>query len=172
MWKIGVWEQNEGLTQLVEDLSGSRSKISTGNHPSFLLGQRMDLLVVSPIAVCRARTATISCRTVLLPDPAGPLAYSLFADRVVSYGLSPRDTITLSSLEGTHICVAVQRELIRLDGSVVERQELVLPRREGQSPELLLVQAGLRLLLGPLDEEKLSYPSGKEWPTSPFHGPA
>ncbi len=116
----------------------------------------MDLLIVSPIAVGWTEKATIYCRTVLLPDSAGPLARSLLADRVVSYGLSPRDTITLSSLEGNHICVAVQRELIRLDGGVVERQELILPRREGQSPEVLLAQAGLRLLLGPFGAEKLT----------------
>ena len=43
--------------------------------------------------------------------------------------------------------MAVQRELIRLDGGVVERQELVLPY-DGRQPELALVRTGIRLLLG------------------------
>lgn len=147
MWQIGVWEQNEGLAELARGLT-DRAVIRSGSHPALLAGEDMDLLIVSPAAVGWAGASALCCRTVLLPDVAGPLARSLLAERVISYGMNPRDTITMSSLEDDHICVAVQRELIRPDGMLVERQELVLPRTEGQSPELLLVQAGVRLLLG------------------------
>lgn len=148
MWQIGVWEQNEGLAEQARTLTGpARAAVRAGEHPALLAGELMDLLVVSPTAVGWAGAAALYCRTVLLPDSAGPLARSLLADRVVSYGLSPRDTITVSSLEEDHICVAVQRELIRPDGRVVEQQELVLPRTGGESPELLLARTGVKLLL-------------------------
>lgn len=148
MWQIGIWEQNEGLGALAEELAAGRGKVRTGNHAALLAGEVMDLLVVSPAAVGWAGAAALYCRTALLPDSAGPLARSLLAERVVSYGLNGRDTLTVSSLEEDHICVAVQRELVRLDGGLVERQELVLPRREGETAELLLARTGMRLLLG------------------------
>ena len=148
MWQIGVWEEEEGLRELAAELVGpEHAKIHSGNHPGLLTGEILDLLVVSPSAVGWAGAAAIYCRTVLLPDSAGLLARSLLADRAVSYGLSGRDTITLSSLEENRICVAVQREIIRLDGRLVERQELVLPRKETNSTELTLAQVGMRLLL-------------------------
>lgn len=148
MWQIGVWERDEGLGELVGRMAGrDRAEVRTGDHPALLAGELMDLLVVSPAAVGWAGAAALYCRTALLPDPAGLLARSLLADRAVSYGMSGRDTITLSSLEEDRVCVAVQREIIRLDGGLVERQELVVPRREGESPEHLLVRVGVGLLL-------------------------
>ena len=149
MWQIGVWEQNEGLTPLAEELTGAgRAQVRSGSHPALLAGEILDLLVVSPAAVGWAGAAAIYCRTALLPDSAGALARALLADRAVSYGLSARDTITLSSLEEEKICVCVQREIIRLDGGLVERQELILPRQKDEPPELLLARVGVCLLLG------------------------
>jgi len=148
VWQIGIWEENEGLSKFATELIGpERAQIHSGNHPALLTGDILDLLVVSPSAVGWAGGAAIYCRTVLLPDSAGSLARSLLADRAVSYGLSGRDTITVSSLEENRICVAVQREIIRLDGGLVERQELVVPRAETHSTELILAQVGMQLLL-------------------------
>lgn len=147
MWQIGVWDQNGELSQLAKTLAGDRARVHAGNHPALLAGESYDLLVVSPSAVGWAGASALYCRTVLLPGAAGPLARTLLADRAVSYGLNPKDTLTISSLEDTRICVAVQRELIRLDSSVVERQELVLPYG-GEPPEQVLVRTGLHLLLG------------------------
>ena len=158
MWQIGVWEQREGLYELVRELAGDRARVARGEHPALLAGESYDLLVVSPHSIGWAGAAVLYCRTVLLPGAAGPLARSLRADRaacLLALGrleeaeeeLDPRDTLTPSSLDDAHICVAVQRELIRLDGGVVERQELVLPY-DGRQPELALVRTGIRLLLG------------------------
>ena len=147
MWQIGVWEQNEGLTELVRSLAGERAQVRGADHPAMLAGKLYDLLVVSPRAVGWAGAAALHCHTVLLPGSAGPLARSLLARRAVSYGLNPRDTLTVSSLDGEHICVALQRGLIRLDGGTVDEQELVLPYG-GELPELVLVKVGLELLVG------------------------
>lgn len=147
MWRIGVWEQNEGLCELARSLMGDRGEVRQGSHPALLAGEEYDLLAVSPRAIGWAGATALYCRTVLLPGSAGPMARSLLAQRAVSYGMDRRDTLTVSSLDGEHICVAVQRSLIRLDGEVVEEQELVLPYA-GELPELALARVGLSLLLG------------------------
>lgn len=146
MYRIGVWEQSEGLGPLAQELSGEAAEVTDAEHPSLLAGTGYDLLIVSPLAVGWAGLAALSCETVLLPGAAGPLAGSLLAARAVSYGLNPKDTLTVSSLSGDRICVALQRGIIRLDGNVVEEQELVLPYA-GELPELVLARVGVRLLL-------------------------
>lgn len=146
MYQIGVWEQNEGLAELARELSGE-AEVRGAEHPALLAGREYDLLVVSPHAVGWAGAAALGCETVLLPGAAGPLVRSLRAQRAVSYGLNPRDTLTVSSVEGGHICVALQRGIIRLDGTLIEDQELVLPY-SGELPELVLAKVGIRLLVG------------------------
>lgn len=145
MYQIGVWEQNEGLGPLARELSGE-AEVTGAEHPALLAGREYDLLVVSPRAVGWAGTAALGCETVLLPGAAGPFARSLRARRAVSYGLNPKDTLTVSSLDGDRISVALQRGIIRLDGSVVEEQELVLPYA-GELPELVLARVGVELLV-------------------------
>lgn len=66
----------------------------------------------------------------------------LRAGTVVTYGLSPRDSITLSSLREPVLCV--QRTLPLLCGGVLEPQEFPLPGVEGA--ERLLPGVGTRLL--------------------------
>ena len=65
----------------------------------------------------------------------------------MSYGTSARDTLTLSSLEGDQICVALQRDIVTVSGAVVERQELVLPFPPGRSPLPWLCAVGALLLM-------------------------
>ena len=146
MYQIGVWEQSEGLGPLARELSGEAA-VTGAEHPALLAGREYDLLVVSPRAVGWAGAAALSCETVLLPGAAGPFVRSLRAARAVSYGLNPRDTLTVSSLDGECICVALQRGIIRLDGTLVEEQEIVLPYA-GELPELVLARVGVGLLLG------------------------
>lgn len=146
MYTIGVWEQSEGLAGLARELSGE-AEVAGADHPALLAGREYDLLVVSPRAAGWAGAAALGCETVLLPGTAAPFFRSLRAQRAVSYGLNPRDTITVSSIEGGRICVALQRGLIRLDGNVVEEQEIVLPY-SGELPELVLARVGMELLTG------------------------
>ncbi len=148
MWQIGVWERDEGLAQRVSRMAEDRSALVRAcRHPALLAGLPLDLLVVSPRAVGWAGAAALMCRTALLPGGLSALTRALPADTVVSYGASPRNTLTLSSLEGEQAAVAVQREFVSLEGRAVERQELVLPY-DGRPPELFLAEAGTALLLG------------------------
>nr|WP_326164516.1 hypothetical protein [uncultured Oscillibacter sp.] len=89
------------------------------------------------------------CRLLLAPGDCGAALGRVQAEAVISYGLSPRDSLTLSSLAEPVLCV--QRALPRPDGSVVEPQEFPLPPLPGP-PEALLPLLGLRLLQMPLTE--------------------
>lgn len=150
MWQIGVWERDEGLADRISLLAEGRpALVRACRHPALLAGLGLDLLVVSPGASGWAGAGALSCRTALLPGGLASLTRALPADTLISYGVSGRNTLTLSSLDDLRASVAVQREFIALDGRAVDRQELILPR-EGQSPELLLAQAGAALLLGRL----------------------
>ena len=119
------------------------AECANGNHPA--------LLVVSPRAAARGVALPRQCRTVLLPGGMGgtpPRAAS-----AVSYGASPRDSLTISSREGNTLWAALQRELVTVDGQVVERQEfpLTLEPEVGELPAL--AAAGALLLLGVPPEE-------------------
>lgn len=106
------------------------------------------LLALTP-GGCRALSpggGTV-CRLLLAPGDRVP--DHIRAETVVTYGLSPRDSLTLSSLAEPVLCV--QRALPRLDGTAVEPQEFPLPPLPGP-PEALLPLLGLRLLQMPLTE--------------------
>ena len=106
-----------------------------------------DLLVVSPRVAERPGElfGVGRCRILLLPGwmrgPAVPHAAS-----AVSYGNGPRDSITVSSREAGRLWVAIQRDLVTVEGRVVEQQEfsLLAPGDEGAA----LAVAGALLLLG------------------------
>lgn len=149
--RVGIWERDEGILAAVrQGLGGERADIVLvgGAHPADFTAGALDLLCISPAATGWAGANAVDCRMLLLPGTAGPLARGLLCACAVSYGTSPKDTLTFSSLEGTQICVALQRELVTLDGSVVEQQEFVLPFTPGQSPLPYLAAVGVGLLLG------------------------
>ena len=109
----------------------------------------LDALVVSPKAAAETGlNGSVHCRALLLPGDAGALTRHIKAEYAVSYGTSNKDTVTFSSLEGSQICVALQRELVTLSGGVAEEQELVLPFPPGGEPLPYLAAVGTLLLLG------------------------
>ena len=153
MWQIGVWERDEGLADWVSALvRGLPALVRACRHPALLAGTPLDLLVVSPLAAGWAGAGQLSCRTALLPGGLPALTRALPAGTVLSYGASSRNTLTLSSLDQDRASVAVQREFAALDGRAVDRQELVLSW-SGRSPDLLLAETGVALLLGKLPAE-------------------
>lgn len=100
-----------------------------------------DCLLLGPDALMHTAPA---CRLLLLPGQAAHVAGTAKAAGVVSYGLSPRDSLSLSGTRGGHYAFSVQRELFTVTGGVVERQELILPRR---SPSAMVQMAATLLLL-------------------------
>lgn len=149
VFQVGIWERNEGIAAAVRDrLPPGLAHVRSGAHPAELAGEPLDLLAAAPGATAWAGAGAVACRTVLLPGSAAPLARSLRARQAVSYGPSPRDTLTFSSMEGSSLCLALQRELVTLEGAVVEQQELVLPFPPEASPLPFLALMGVLLLLG------------------------
>ncbi len=153
MRRVGVWERSEGLYDtLKEDLKSGAPEpagLFRGRHPAELTVGALDLLVVSPRATGWAGAGSVNCRLILLPGSAAPMARGMHVEGAVSYGTGARNTITLSSLKENTVCLAVQRELVTVNGTIVERQELVLPYPTGQQPpDLFMARVGTLLLLG------------------------
>lgn len=114
--------------------------------PAGLAGRSWELLALTRRGRRALGAAEAACRILLTPGDCPP---PFPAETVITYGLSPRDSLTLSSLAEPLLCV--QRRLPRPDGAVVEPQEFPLPQLPGP-PELFLPLLGLKLLLMPLDE--------------------
>lgn len=146
-----VLEAGEGIERAIlrrlAARGGLRGRCASVSHPA--------LVVVSPRAAAAGIPLPRQCRTVLLPGGAGSLP--LRAASAVSYGASPRDSLTLSSREGDTLWAALQRELVTVDGRVVERQEFPLHLEPGAGELPSLAAAGALLLLG-VPPEELSRP--------------
>lgn len=146
------------LFQVIEDGEGIEGSILRALPTRSGRGRRDSvsqpaLLVVSPRAAERGLPLPERCRTVLLPGELGGVP--LRAASAVSYGVSPRDSLTVSSREGGALWVALQRELVTTDGQIVERQEFPLALKPGEDELPALAAAGALLLLG-VPPEKLS----------------
>ena len=144
MERFCVVEAGEGIAQAIcrglDRLGrGAQGRVSP-SHPA--------LLVVSPRAAERGLELPPACRTVLLPGDAEGLLPGLRAASAVSYGASPRDSLTISSREGERLWAALQRELVTVDGQVVERQEFPLTVAPGAGELPTLAVTGALLLLG------------------------
>jgi hypothetical protein len=111
------------------------------------------LLVVSPRAAERGLALPARCQTVLLPGDAGGRLGGLRAASAVSYGVSSRDSLTLSSRGRGGLWAALQRELVTVKGQVVEQQEFPLPLPPDGEVLPMLAAAGALLLLGAAPEQ-------------------
>lgn len=154
----GKGERNMELFQVIEDGEGIEQAIlralpARGTaRETRISREHPALLVVSPRAATRGLRLPRQCRTALLPGGMGGVSPK--AASAVSYGVSPRDSLTISSREGDTLWAALQRELVTVDGQVVERQEFPL-KVEAKNGELsALAAAGALLLLG-VPPEKL-----------------
>ena len=139
MERFLVLERGEGIRRAVQ--AGLSAGGGGAAGPS-------GLLVISPRAAGSGSLRVPPCRAVLLPGEGGGALGELRAASAVSYGLSPRDSLTLSSRERERLWCALQRELVTLDGAVVERQEFPVLPPPGLEPLSALAAAGALLLLG------------------------
>ena len=121
-------------------------------RPEACACRRWDLLTLTP-GGCEALLRlplVCACGTLLVPgDCDEAVLERIRAERVVSYGLSERCSLTFSSIGEDQRVLCVQRALKRLDGTEVEHQEIPLPERYERLPdEAVLALMGTRLLLG------------------------
>jgi len=120
------------------------------------IGQRTcELVVVSPGFARSAELCdNLSCGTLLTPD--GLFFSPPGAGCVVTYGMSSRSNLTLSSVGTEHCLMSVQRDITTTAGNIVERQELSVA--SSGDNDATLAAAGGRLLLG-LSQPLVSYTS-------------
>lgn len=115
--------------------------------------QTWGILLLPPGTAETIQTVPVSCACLLVEGTCpAELLSSVKTAHVVTYGMSPRDSLTLSSLRESVLCV--QRSLTRPDGAVMEPQELPLGELPLQ-PEQMLPLLGLQLLQMPLTEKYL-----------------
>lgn len=114
-------------------------------RPEDAVGGPWDILALSSGALHRPLCVRLRAKSLLLPGDSGGLVRSAGAEQLVGYGLSPRHTLTLSSLTGGILCL--QRSVLAADGTLLEPQELPLPAPlAGLPPEQALLLAGVLLL--------------------------
>ena len=106
---------------------------------------RWDVLALTRGVPCPASQA-LTVHSLLLPgDMDRSAVQDVHAAQAVTYGFSPRDTLTLSSLAGHILCL--QRSLKGQGGILLEPQEFPLPASFAVlSAEESLLAAGLLLL--------------------------
>ncbi len=149
MDEIGVWSAETGLADRLAARLDGRFAFLPGSHPATFAGHDLALLIISPTATGLAGAGVIQPRTALLPGGNPALARQVSAPAAVSYGLGRQNTLTLSSLEGGTVSLALQRELTTLSGQLLEPQEWVLPfDRAALTPEEFLCLTGALLLCG------------------------
>lgn len=111
-----------------------------------------DILVLSSKAAAKPElsdTAPNKCKFFLAPGATtAKTAGRVHADCVISYGMSARDSITLSSMDGLDRVISLQRELVTLDGHISEQQEIPLRTERKISRDNLMAAVGALLLLG------------------------
>lgn len=116
-----------------------------------------NLIIVPPdweSAFENQETVPQKCRILLIPDTAAALLHLYESECVVSYGLSDKSTLTLSSITDDETVISIQRELPTIDGELLEQQEIALKRPENLPVENFLAAAGALLIAG-VSAEKL-----------------
>ena len=144
---------------VLESASGRVASRLRGFDASIMVtrGERLDafagtydlFLVVSADVFCAPPPRTLRCRALLVPGGGQvDTVLQIPSQWVVSFGLSGKDSITVSSLEPDYAVLALQRELVTLDGRVVEQQEIPLPIPRATGASGLMALYGALLLLG------------------------
>ena len=149
MHTIGILESGSGLSaflaaHLPPHLLDRADLCPAG---SLAPGEVLDLLVVSPDWKGEKARAC-PCRAMLVPGRLAEEAGGLSAGWAVSFGISPKDSLTLSSLGEETILLALQREVITLTGQRLDPQEFSLARRGHTAPCHVMACVGVQLLLG------------------------
>lgn len=157
LYKIAVVEDmHSGVARCMEAMHESMPNLGallvTKVADTRCLTGHYDFIAVSGSL---SRTASItphedvSCAILLVPGRCATRAVKLLSPEcIIDYGMSGRDTITLSSIEEKKAVVALQRELITIEKTVLERQEIPIEFSRALLPEQLMVIAGSLLIMG------------------------
>ncbi len=104
-----------------------------------------------------AYRSAVSCSAAVLPGAlAAGIAGKINAKCLVTYGMSSKDTITLSSTKDAPM-LSIQREIIDLNGKRTDIQEIALRPIAQDNPEYIMAAAGVLLLSGVSPAELSSF---------------
>lgn len=163
MYSIGVLEEvggkiaeamKEWLNRLPERKSGSFLITRSENIKMF--HGKYDMIVVTPEMAGReeSKPHNLECGILLVPGKyAGRLAEGIRTGCIVSYGMSRKDTITISSINKKATVLAIQRELITLKQNMLERQEISVHGNGKMSSDKIMAIYGSLLLMGMAPEK-------------------
>ena len=148
MWTVAVAEKEPfAVFHVLQRALGDNGRyqlIQLGDVPE--QPDRADVLLVvgeqAPETQCQV--AVISGESAAMPAAA----------ECVTYGLSQRDTLTISSTVDRDMALALQREIVDVRGRRTDRQEILLKRPTHLGLEQTLACAGSLLVLG-VDAEEI-----------------
>lgn len=153
LWGLGAEEMNALFAILPRRTRETHRFALLPAAISLMAVEQFDLLAISPAAASEVAAPLPPCRLLLLPGTETALLRHCSASCVMSYGASPKDSLTISSLDPPLVSLAFLRELPTLTGGIVERQELPFPLQGGEPALSLLFRVGLLLVLGlPVEE--------------------
>jgi len=149
MTELTIIEDGQSFTAQLRKQVAS-CDVTVRRIPTVTDARETDIAVVSP--GCKAVPfdggSKLRCKILLIPG--GLQAGFADAGCVVTYGMSAKDTITLSSIGEDNCVLALQRELVTAPGGVLDRQEIkvnAVGAGAGSADELLAA-SGAILLLG------------------------
>ena len=163
MFSVAILEQDKG--KITRDIKAGLGHAGMLDEITITQAERLadvsgnyDLFVVCPMEdYARHLTGSkISTKILLLPDVfPKPLIRTIESALVVSFGLSVKDSITVSSLLPRQAVLTLQREILCLNGVDLEQQEIPLHVPKGADANRVMAVNAALLLLG-LPPEKLS----------------
>jgi len=137
MFTIGVWQGKRGL--LMRSLSHYFTDGICISRPPECDICVSDGPIPDIFSPCR-------CQVAVLPGDNPINCCYLQAERVVTYGLSDRNTVALSSAGENGLLLALQREIVGLDGRRIGQRELIV--RGAALTNSALAGATARLVCG------------------------
>lgn len=147
--------QSGNIARLIVDrlrdirrLGGNTGALTYAHKSAMEGGAISDLLVLSTnFRRAAEERPRVKCRILLVPGNY-ELPSFVEAPCVVSYGMSTRDSITLSSIDENGVVLSLQRELPTVLGNVLVRQDIPARIQKGAIPEERLACGAALLLLG------------------------
>lgn len=73
---------------------------------------------------------------------------------VITCGTGPTDTLSLAGLDAVSACVSLQRNLVTLDGNILEPHDFSVKLSRGKTPEQILAVSAVLLLSGENSEKE------------------
>ena len=135
------------ICERLHRLKGADCLISASISTSMENGLDPDLLIVPNRGEKTQIPQTGSCGVLLIPG-AVAAPKGIKAGKVISYGMSGKDSITLSSIGEVRSMLSLRRDLPTLSGPVLECQELPVMHSSRCAPEDTMASAVALLLLG------------------------